>query len=400
MGLMYCQNFCPKNDKEFNPSDPTIFPTNTNSIDNNSSTNLNLQSAPQVNIKEYSITDDKNFIKIFNEKLPYIGKNITQYEFEILIPENIYQYIKNKPLNISNLPILQNKLFYLNPVEFIKGNVYQGNWNNDIQMEGYGIYYLKKEKIVVEGVWEKGILIYGRIFLSNGDFYEGGIKNSKFHGKGKYIFFNGDKYKGNFLNGVKNGDGFFEYSNGTLYKGEFSNDKFNGKGIMKWKDGTEYKGNFVNSTLYGKGVILNLIGEKYEGNFNMNRFHGKGKLTYSDGGIYSGEFEMGAKNGRGKFKRNDLSYEGEWKDDKPHGNGIINKNGKKYKTIWRYGDLIEVCCINDDEKNSFDIKNDMQIRICKCILCNETLPNLEYYSNIDSQSKTIEASFLPSFLDD
>ena len=400
MGMTHCQNFCTKNEREFNPSNSTIFPTNTDSLDNDY-TNTNLHFIPQqINTIENSIPDNKTFNKILLEKLPYLGKKITQNEFEILIPEDIYKYIKNNPLDISNLQITNKKLYFLNPIKFFNGNIYHGNWNNNIQMEGYGIYYLKNEKIIVEGIWNKGNLIYGNIFLPNGDFYQGEIKNSKFHGKGKYIYINGDKYKGNFLNGVKNGDGFFEYNNGTFYQGEFSNDKFNGKGVMKWKDGTEYKGNFVNSMLNGKGVILNLIGEKYEGNFNMNKFHGKGKLIYSDGGIYSGEFEMGEKNGRGKFKRNDICYEGEWRDDKPHGIGIINKNGKKYKSIWRYGNLVEISCISGEEINNVDIKNDIEIKICKCILCSKTLANLDYYLNNDNEINTIEASFLPSFLDE
>ena len=52
-------------------------------------------------------------------------------------------------------------------------------------MEGLGKYYLKEDKVLAEGIWENGDLKYARVFLPNGDIYEGEMKNSKFNGKGK-----------------------------------------------------------------------------------------------------------------------------------------------------------------------------------------------------------------------
>ena len=52
-------------------------------------------------------------------------------------------------------------------------------------MHGYGKYLLKNDKVFVEGYWDKGILKKGRIFLPNGDIYEGDIENNEYDGKGK-----------------------------------------------------------------------------------------------------------------------------------------------------------------------------------------------------------------------
>ena len=63
-------------------------------------------------------------------------------------------------------------------------------------MDGPGKYYLKQEKVLAEGNWDNGELKYGRVFLPNGDIYEGEIKDSQFNGKGKLITKKGDIYEG------------------------------------------------------------------------------------------------------------------------------------------------------------------------------------------------------------
>ena len=95
-------------------------------------------------------------------------------------------------------------------------------------MEGDGIYYLKNEKALAEGILEKGKLKGGKIFLPNRDIYEGNIKNSIFNGKGKLICEDGTIFEGNFINGEKNGLFKIIFNDGSKYIGMFNNNNFNG----------------------------------------------------------------------------------------------------------------------------------------------------------------------------
>ena len=83
--------------------------------------------------------------------------------------------------------------------------------NSNCQMEGYGIYFLNDNKIITEGVWIKGDIIYGRIFLTNGDIYVGDMKNSLQDGKGKYIFANKDIYERDFKQEDMTGKGILTF---------------------------------------------------------------------------------------------------------------------------------------------------------------------------------------------
>ncbi len=50
---------------------------------------------------------------------------------------------------------------------------------------------------------------------------------------------------------------------------------------------------------------------------------GKGIHIYPDGSYYQGDFVNGLYEGQGLFwyKKNQLTYEGQWQGGKPHGNG-------------------------------------------------------------------------------
>ena len=178
---------------------------------------------------------------------------------------------------------------------------YQGNWNKDFKLEGPGKYYLKEDNVFAEGNWDNGELIYARVFLPNGDIYEGQIKDSTFNGKGKLKSYNKDIYEGDFVNGEKTGEGKIIFSDGTIYEGSLDKGEFRGKGKMIWKNGYEYNGEFNGQILSGKGKLSSSQGDIYEGDFENNLFHGKGKYIYNNG---------------------DIIHEGEFKDAKRHGKFI------------------------------------------------------------------------------
>lgn len=94
----------------------------------------------------------------------------------------------------------------------------------------------------MEGVGEgKGLYIY-----PDGSYYEGGIKNGKAEGKGKFVFRNEE----------------------LVYEGNWQYDRPNGYGVEKIADGSEYRGNFVKGIKQGEGIFTWTNGDRYNGNFS------------------------------------------------------------------------------------------------------------------------------------
>ena len=285
----------------------------------------------------------KNFNEIFKIKLPQLGE---YYKGNIndLIPEKIQNYITENLFDSSPYQISSKQIFESPAIEFKNGNIYKGNWNENGEMQGEGIYILKNDNAFAEGVWDKGELIGGRIFLPNGDIYEGKIENSIFNGKGKLTCVDGIIYEGNFINGERNGIFNIYYPDGSYYYGDFKNENFNGKGKFHWKKGILYIGNFSEGKLEGKGTIKNEISNsEYDGLFHNNYFEGEGIFKWNNGNFYKGNYRLNKKNGEGIYKEiNGISYKGNWINGKPHGIGEFNDGKKIYKCSWRNGEPIEI----------------------------------------------------------
>ena len=330
-----------------------------------------------------------------NEKIPELGKIIHIKDYEELINENIRSKIKNNNLDFKNYLPQDLITYYSFPIQFKNNNVYYGNWNENNEMEGYGIYYINEQKVVTEGIWIKGNIIFGRIFFPNDSIYEGEIKNSVPNGRGKIIFSNGESYFGEFQNGEMTGKGNFIFDDKTVYKGGVKNGMFNDEGKIKWNNGTEYHGNFLDSTLCGKGKILNIQGEEYEGFFDKNEFHGEGIYTFNNGDQYEGNFEYGIKKGKGIYKRNDkIIFEGNWNDDLPNGNGIIYYQDNKLRGFWRNGNLIGTPEIEQGNIDNFN-NIDLNIRPYKANLNPNSLPHIAIRdSNTTMYSQNNELNFI------
>ena len=78
---------------------------------------------------------------------------------------------------------------------------------------------------------------------------------------------------------------------------------------------------------------------RYEGEWRDGKYHGQGVLTLADGRRYEGEYRDGKKNGQGVFTWPDgRRYEGAWRDSKRHGLGAQTwPNGVRYEGEWRDG---------------------------------------------------------------
>ena len=328
----------------------------------------------------------KHVKKNFQQKLSQIGSIIPENDFKNLINKEINNYMENNRIDFKK-KIPQNiSTFESEPIKFKNNNIYYGNWNDNYQMEGYGIYYLNENKVLTEGVWIKGDIIYGRIFLTNGDIYIGDMKNSLPDGKGKYIFANKDIYEGDFKKGDMTGKGIFTFcSGGAKYEGDIEKGYFNGKGKMIWNNGIEYSGEFLDSYLNGNGTITNNIqNEKYHGMFEKNEFNGKGIYYYRNGDIYDGNFEYGVKSGYGKYTRNDkVEFEGFWNDDLPNGNGELIFQGNNLKGYFRNGVFIE----NSENEENRDIFKDINkdIKPDKISIFPNSLPHLAIADSNASQ---------------
>lgn len=355
---------------------------------------INLE--PFVNPK---LPNDLNKFKSkFDQFLPNFGEYIEEEELKKMIPENVRKYMENNPFSIkSDEPGETHKI---NPIMFKNGNVYHGNWNKYYKMDGKGEYYLKEENVFAEGKWVDGELKYARVFLPNGDIYEGELRDSMFNGQGKLISKNNEIYEGNFVNGEKTGNGKIIFGDGTVYEGQLENGEFKGDGKMTWINGYEYDGEFNGRFLNGKGTLKCPNRDVYEGDFENSYFHGKGKYIFNKtGNFYDGDFQYGVRKGKGTYSvLNNYIYNGNWDNDLPCGIGRLMNWDKSavLKCTWRFGKIAEEPVYesgNEEDFNSIE-KNiepetiDINIR---------QLPHIDMTENESTQYK-IETC--PSFLEE
>ena len=383
MGSANCSKICGnKYENELNNHDTDETKPNINYIVINNKDSLNF--------KNYN-----NFAQKFESKLPQFGKYLDIYDFKQKIPENANNYMIQNFLNIpGSIPINKNT-YEMKPIQFENGNIYSGNWNENLKMDGLGQYYIEEGNLFVEGIWNNGKLIYGRIFYANDNIYEGEIKNSTYHGKGKLLFNNGEIYEGDFRDGEIIGNGTFTFSDGTVYEGEIDKGKFKGHGKMRWISGIQYEGEFVGAILSNYGTLTDENGEKYEGNFYNNYFNGKGIYTYKDGTFYEGEFEFGLMHGKGIYnKKDEFIFEGDWANNMPHGFGKITFKDFIIKGVWRNGVNVEISEFEKGDEKNFD-KKYLNFEVEAFNLIPHMLPNLE---KIDNDIKGYGVGTTPTYL--
>ena len=112
----------------------------------------------------------------------------------------------------------------------------------------------------------------------------------------------------------------------------------------------------------GTGIYVSKKnGNKWEGEFKNRKRHGQGIMTYTNGSKYIGEYKNNKRHGQGiYFYNNGDKYEGEFRENKRHGQGIYTyNNGDIYEGIFEYGKFKEV---SKSKKNSQ--YNDDKYAIC------------------------------------
>lgn len=69
------------------------------------------------------------------------------------------------------------------------------------------------------------------------------------------------------------------FSNGNRYEGELREGKPHGKGILTFADGRRYEGEFHQGQFHGKGILVFPDQTRYEGEFRHGRRSGQGLMT-------------------------------------------------------------------------------------------------------------------------
>jgi hypothetical protein len=125
----------------------------------------------------------------------------------------------------------------------------------------------------------------------------------------------------------------------------------------------KYEGNLIENgnNREGRGVFL-CDGNRYEGEWKDDKQEGRGVMRYYDGSKYEGEWRYDDKEGKGiMIYSGGSKYEGEWKNDKMEGKGsLIYSDGDKYEGEWK-NDKREgkgVMVYSDGSKYEGEWKND------------------------------------------
>ena len=162
-------------------------------------------------------------------------------------------------------------------------------------------------------------------------------------GKGKLFLKNGFLYYGPVNNGILSCDEpsdecEIKFPDGTIYVGQIQNNEITGTGKYFFPNGTTYTGELLNGFRHGFGTFESPKEElSYEGNWKNGLKNGIGTMK-KKGSTYEGNWKDGYIDGKGKliWKSGNI-YKGDFKMGKMHGNGYmiwLNEN-KKYSGEWK-----------------------------------------------------------------
>ena len=89
-----------------------------------------------------------------------------------------------------------------------------------------------------------------------------------------------------------------------------------------------YEGNWSKGKRHGFGILSRKLKTTpfckcYAGHWVDGKKHGLGANWYPDGSYYEGMFCKNKKQGFGRFWFKDEFYQGAWKNDLPHGEGML-----------------------------------------------------------------------------
>lgn len=250
-----------------------------------------------------------------NGKMPIDFNNFTEGNNALVITDDefnnyINPVIKNVRKDNEDLSFLIDKekrspqlnnaeMFSSSPVYFKNRNfIYKGQWKSSTipkfpyLFHGRGSFLDISNGLLVEGLFNDSKLFYGRVYASDGSFYEGEIQNNQGHGQGRYVDSQGINYISGWNQNVRTRNGTIIFPSGTRYTGKFEKDMLNDEsGLVEW-NGFKYSGSIRNYLLEGDGCLDTPNG-RYEGKFSNNLYNGRGKFSYKSGLILEASFANG-----------------------------------------------------------------------------------------------------------
>lgn len=290
--------------------------------------------------------------KAANEDNHKNREEITVEEFDKMIPNNVRNLISNQINNINQMRAISKgkiliKLLPMKETQIEnKENIdyYFGEWSVNGEKCGLG-NLISYDGCVYYGYFNKNNFDgYGIYINTNLDYYIGHWSEGKTDGRGKMIT-SLTVYDGDWQNNKKNGNGEEKYEDGSYYKGVFKNSERHGEGTYIWPDNAIYTGTLHQSEFNGYGEIQWPDGREYKGYFKEGKMHGKGTFKWPNGSQFDGYYKNDSKSGEGTFYWNSDKtkfFAGQWLNNKQHGNGTVNLDGKFYTGLWRYGKLITI----------------------------------------------------------
>ena len=165
--------------------------------------------------------------------------------------------------------------------------------------------------------------------------YKGGFKKNLYSGFGELYEDGRLVYAGMFGKGRRDGAGT-EYHGGLTISGTFDDGRKDGEFVVSG-------GGITRRVVYRDGEAdLESVHVSYPGGLEWtgqvdSRLDpsGSGVVSYPSGDVYTGEVEGGMRNGFGLFVSGDVSYEGNWEDDKCSGFGeAVFADGWTYSGGW------------------------------------------------------------------
>jgi hypothetical protein len=118
-------------------------------------------------------------------------------------------------------------------------------------------------------------------------------------GTGRIVWSNGEQFEGTLRQGRKEGKGRFVWRSGQHYSGDWERDMPNGKGIITFANGNRYEGEVKNGLPHGQGVTRFRNGDVYAGTWVAGKSHGNGRYTWANGSYWEGEFRDDLRTGNG-----------------------------------------------------------------------------------------------------
>lgn len=176
----------------------------------------------------------------------------------------------------------QNDLFHgIGKMIYADNSVYEGQWDKGMKNGSGQMTYSNGDHF--SGYWSQNRIQNGTLSKGNGETLSG-----EFNEKGILVSGTHKKPNGEYFSGRFSEDGVFQsgtikifLSNGDDYEGDYLDGKFTGKGKFVYADGSSYEGELVDGKKNGNGIYKT---KRYEitGNWSYDERNGTKKKLYLD----------------------------------------------------------------------------------------------------------------------